>query len=186
MHTGSGYTLIELMVGMAITAALIGVIVTAIMQFTTVGHEGTAKLVRFDKLQLVSRWFVRDAQNSFLVGTPVNCTANCGSISFSFCDLSQDPSFHYESPVAPQIYGTFTCINTGTITYYTEDNDLFRHDEVKDEITLIVEDVDVGFSHDVYTGTRNRRMAVMDISIPSGSPRVAMTYHAYLRAMEGE
>jgi type II secretory pathway component PulJ len=190
MYGEQGFSLVELLVGMLITAALLGVIVTAVMQFTRVGHDGSFKLVQFDKLQSASSWFVRDAQNSFMVGTQAGCI-NCGSITLNFCDLEADPTFIYTAPLDPAaLFGTITCAQTGTVTYFVQGNDLYYIQETQlgglEGPALVVRNVTVNFSHSVSEGIRTRRMATMHIGAPAAEPVVEMTYQAYLRSVSGE
>ncbi len=59
-----GFTLVELLISMFITALIIGVVGTAIYQIFTVTEYGNARLLTIHELQNVVHWVSRDGQTA--------------------------------------------------------------------------------------------------------------------------
>ncbi len=59
-----GFTLVELLVSMTLTALIIGIVGTAIYQIFTVTEYGNHRLLAIHELQNVAHWVSRDGQSA--------------------------------------------------------------------------------------------------------------------------
>jgi len=64
MKSERGFTLVELLIVIAITGVVVSVLGTVIFQLTTVSEHGNARLTALHELQNASYWFNSDGQKS--------------------------------------------------------------------------------------------------------------------------
>lgn len=90
LHRGQrGFTLTEMLVGMAIASVLIGLVGTAFYQFTEFTHAANDKMLALASLETADLWLAADSQEaeSFAAGS--------GSVYGRFVWPSGDPEFEY-------------------------------------------------------------------------------------------
>jgi prepilin-type N-terminal cleavage/methylation domain-containing protein len=64
MNKQAGYTLTEIIVSLAITAVIFGVIAGVVLQLSTVSGRGNDELTAVHNLQNANYWFSRDGQSA--------------------------------------------------------------------------------------------------------------------------
>lgn len=84
-----GFTLTEMLVGLAIASVLIGMVGTAFYQFTEFTHAANDKMLALASLETADLWLAADSQEaeSFAAGS--------GSVYGSFLWPRGDPEFEY-------------------------------------------------------------------------------------------
>jgi len=177
-----GYSLVELLLAVFLTAMVAGVLATSVSQFITISGQGTSRLVALDEVQNTARWLIRDIQSAYNAGTQPLCSP-CTELTLQVINTSGSIEYTAPSVALGHVFGTFTYEDTTTITYTLEENTLFR--TIGSTRTAISNSVTVSFEHHemLIPGTRTAHYVTVDISSPvEDGDDVVEQIHAYLKS----
>ena len=177
----AGYSLIEMLIALVITALVGGVLVTSINQFTVISRQGTTRLTALDEVQNAAWWVIRDAQSAVLAGTQAGCTSNCTYLELTVPNPSGTVTYTPPNPALGQVFGTLS-YESDTITFYKDGENFCRSINGGGGYT-IAKSITVTFTTTTIPGTRNRHFVTVDMTAPiDGGDDVVQQFHTYLRA----